>query len=229
MVPWGPGLRSDLVLEWEGFKAARAALSGTASPAGARDQATTYQRDVVSLQQQLGGFLAAGNLKVSRHLSICRLAAEYVKHSVPSSCKRPGNDVSALCCRRACFFMRDATQEDDILRNWDAMLQTLRGCNACLRWLLCHALPGTDASAGSLPRCAAMRLLCLLAQGCCARMAWLKLRLCHWGCVVYQQPMSFLCSIIYSGKAHCQLCCAILQQAQRQPVSHTCSALSAGH
>ena len=32
-------------------------------------------------------------------------------------------------------------QENDILRSWSSMLGTLRECNACLRWLCCHALP----------------------------------------------------------------------------------------
>ena len=44
VVPWGPGMRSDLVVEWEGFKAARAALAGTTSPAAAREQVGTLKR-----------------------------------------------------------------------------------------------------------------------------------------------------------------------------------------
>ena len=47
VVPWGPGLRSDLVVEWEGFKAARAALAGTTSPAAAREQVGSLKRVVI--------------------------------------------------------------------------------------------------------------------------------------------------------------------------------------
>ena len=63
VVCWGPGLRSDLVLDWQGFQAARSALASTASAAAARDQAAGYGRDQAALQQQLSAFLLGGALK----------------------------------------------------------------------------------------------------------------------------------------------------------------------
>ena len=64
VVPWGFGLQSDLVVAWDGFKAARSAMASTASAAAARDQAAGYQRDVADLHQQLTGFLETGRLQV---------------------------------------------------------------------------------------------------------------------------------------------------------------------
>lgn len=66
MVAWGPGFRSDLAVEWESFKAARAALSGVVTAGRARDQAATYAAALPGLQAQLASFLLEGKLKVSQ-------------------------------------------------------------------------------------------------------------------------------------------------------------------
>ena len=55
-------------------------------------------------------------------------------------------------------------QENDILRSWSSMLGTLRECNACLRWLCCHALPPA-APAGSLPLGTGRHKAAAAAQG----------------------------------------------------------------
>ena len=55
-------------------------------------------------------------------------------------------------------------QENDILRSWSSMLGTLRECNACLRWLCCHALPPA-ASAGSVPLGTGRHKAAAAAQG----------------------------------------------------------------
>ncbi|CAL8464950.1 g4485 [Coccomyxa elongata] len=63
VVAWGPGLRSDLALEWESFKAARGALGGVITAARAKDMAATFAAALPDLQAQLASFLVEGKLK----------------------------------------------------------------------------------------------------------------------------------------------------------------------
>ncbi|KAK9917364.1 hypothetical protein WJX75_003552 [Coccomyxa subellipsoidea] len=63
VVAWGPGFRSDLALEWEGFKAARGALGGVITAARAKDMSATYAAALPQLQAQLASFLVEGKLK----------------------------------------------------------------------------------------------------------------------------------------------------------------------
>ena len=71
VVAWGPGCRSDLALEWEAFRAARAALAGVVTPARAREAAATYAAALPELRAQLASFLVEGRLKVGGALQAC--------------------------------------------------------------------------------------------------------------------------------------------------------------
>lgn len=64
VVAWGPGFYTDLAVEWDGFKAARAALSGVVSVSRARDAALNAAGGLPALRDQLTTHLAKGAVSV---------------------------------------------------------------------------------------------------------------------------------------------------------------------
>eukprot|EP00884_Botryococcus_braunii_P002738 jgi/Botrbrau1/12465/Bobra.0169s0012.2 len=63
MVSWAPGFRADLALEWDSWRAARAAILTVATTGRARDTASIYAAATPELRAQLASYLVDGQLK----------------------------------------------------------------------------------------------------------------------------------------------------------------------
>lgn len=64
MISWGPGLHADLAVEWDGFRAARAALSTVATAAHAQEVAAAHASLWPKLQAQLDMYVRHRSLEV---------------------------------------------------------------------------------------------------------------------------------------------------------------------